>query len=192
MTKTRCAPRLPATSGSRGTSSSPPVAAPTRWTSCAGKRSGDAAGHASSGYQCHRAGARAARARLTLAILMLTAAHDATTAALCVQRGGAMDYVTEPLDLEHLTRAVSRALQRRHKAMEDTRIERWLSDDVHLRSVELRREQETLERLSVATSRRWSTRWKRRMPTCAVIRRGWPTSWLGWRRNSACRMRTWR
>ncbi len=86
----------------------------------------------------------------SLAILMLTAAHDATTAALCVQRG-AMDYVTEPLDLDHLTRAVSRALQRRHKALEDTRIERWLSDDVHLRSVELRREQETLERLSVAT-----------------------------------------
>jgi len=86
----------------------------------------------------------------SLAILMLTAVHDATTAALCVQRG-AMDYVTEPLDLDHLTRAVSRALQRRHKALEDTRIERWLSDEVHLRSVELRREQETLERLSVAT-----------------------------------------
>src|SRR6185312_4787026 len=60
-------------------------------------------------------------------------------------------YVTEPLDLDHLTRAVGRALQRRHKAMEDTRIERWLSDDVHLRSVELRREQATQERISVAT-----------------------------------------
>lgn len=86
----------------------------------------------------------------TLAILMLTPAHDATTAALCVQRG-AMDYLTEPLDLDHVGRAVTRALQRRHKALEDTRLDRWLSDDVHMRSVELRREQEKLERLSIAT-----------------------------------------
>ena len=41
-------------------------------------------------------------------------------------------------------------------------------------------------------SRRWSTRWRRRMPTCGVIRRGWPTSRPGSPRNSACRMRTWR
>jgi putative two-component system response regulator len=46
---------------------------------------------------------------------------------------------------------VSRALQRRHKVLEDNRIDRWLSDEVHQRSAELRREQENLERLSVAT-----------------------------------------
>ncbi len=86
----------------------------------------------------------------SLAILMLTAVQDATTAALCMQRG-AIDYVTEPIDLDHLTRAVTRALQRRHKVLEDNRIDRWLSDEVHQRSVELRREQENLERLSVAT-----------------------------------------
>jgi putative nucleotidyltransferase with HDIG domain len=86
----------------------------------------------------------------TLAILMVTGVNDSTTAALCMQRG-AIDYVTQPLDLEHVGRAVTRALQRRHTVLEDTRINRWLNDDVHQRSAELRRERETLERLSVAT-----------------------------------------
>ncbi len=47
-----------------------------------------------------------------LAILMLTAVNDATTAALCMQRG-AMDYLTKPIELDELSRAVQRALKRR-------------------------------------------------------------------------------
>ncbi len=49
----------------------------------------------------------------TIALLMLTAVNDATTAALCMQRG-ALDYLIKPIDLAHLGRAVTSALQRRH------------------------------------------------------------------------------
>jgi len=85
-----------------------------------------------------------------LAILMLTAVNDATTAALCMQRG-ASDYLLKPVDLEHLGRAIQRALLRRHTLLEDQRINRWLRDEVVLRSAELRLERENLERISVAT-----------------------------------------
>src|SRR6266705_3279283 len=40
-----------------------------------------------------------------LAILMLSAVNDATSAALCMQRG-AMDYLTKPVELADLGRAV--------------------------------------------------------------------------------------
>ena len=50
-----------------------------------------------------------------VALLMLTAVNDATTAALCMQRG-ALDYLLKPIDLAHLGRAIQRALERRHTA----------------------------------------------------------------------------
>lgn len=86
----------------------------------------------------------------SLAILMVADVGDATTAALCMQRG-AMDYLTSPVDLEHAGRAVTRALARRGSQLEEARLNRWLSDDVNQRTAELRRERETLERISVAT-----------------------------------------
>jgi putative two-component system response regulator len=85
-----------------------------------------------------------------LAIVMLTAVNDATTATLCMQRG-ATDYLLKPVDLEHLGRAVQRALLHRHAVLEDQRLNRWLRDEVVLRSAELRLERENLERISVAT-----------------------------------------
>src|SRR2546427_7684131 len=42
-----------------------------------------------------------------LAILMLTAVNDATSAALCMQRG-AMDYLTKPIELEDRDRKSTR------------------------------------------------------------------------------------
>jgi DNA-binding NtrC family response regulator len=51
----------------------------------------------------------------TIALLMLTAVNDATSAALCMQRG-ALDYLIKPIDLAHLGRAIRRALERRHTA----------------------------------------------------------------------------
>jgi putative two-component system response regulator len=48
-----------------------------------------------------------------IAILMLTAVNDATSAALCMQRG-ALDYLVKPVDLAQLGRAIERALQKRH------------------------------------------------------------------------------
>lgn len=47
-----------------------------------------------------------------VAVVMLSAVNDATTAALCMQRG-AMDYLTKPLDLDDLGRAIQQALRRR-------------------------------------------------------------------------------
>ncbi len=86
----------------------------------------------------------------TLALLMLTAVNDATSAALCMQRG-AMDYLTKPIDLDVLARAIERALERRAQRIEDQQVNRWLKEEVAVRSAELHVERATLERISVAT-----------------------------------------
>ena len=85
-----------------------------------------------------------------IAILMLTAVNDATTAALCMQRG-AMDYLTKPIDLSDLARAILRAIRRRDNLLEQQHLNQWLKEEVAVRTAELRRERAKLERLSVAT-----------------------------------------
>jgi len=85
-----------------------------------------------------------------LAILMLTAVNDATSAALCMQRG-AMDYLTKPIELADLGRAVQRALKRREMLLENRQLNQWLKEEVTTRSAELQRERMKLERISVAT-----------------------------------------
>ena len=86
----------------------------------------------------------------SLAVLMLTAVNDATTAALCMQRG-AMDYLTKPIDLSDLARAILRAIRRRDSQIEQANLNQWLKEEVAVRTAELRRERAKLERLSVAT-----------------------------------------
>jgi putative two-component system response regulator len=86
----------------------------------------------------------------TVALLMLTAVNDATTAALCMQRG-ALDYLIKPIELGHLARAISSALQRRKHLVEGQQINRWLKEEVAQRAAERRMEQATQERISVAT-----------------------------------------
>ena len=86
----------------------------------------------------------------SVALLMLTAVNDATSAALCMQRG-ALDYLLKPIDLTHLGRAISRALERRHTLLEGQQINQWLKEEVALRVAERRLEQATQERISVAT-----------------------------------------
>src|SRR5919197_1807709 len=85
-----------------------------------------------------------------LAILMLTAVNDATSAALCMQRG-AMDYLTKPIELADLGRAVQRALKRRETLLENRQLNQWLKEEVTTRTAELQRERHKLERISVAT-----------------------------------------
>src|SRR5437899_7037579 len=85
-----------------------------------------------------------------LAILMLTAVNDATSAALCMQRG-AMDYLTKPIELADLGRAVQRSLKRREMLLENRQLSQWLKEEVTTRTAELHRERMKLERLSVAT-----------------------------------------
>jgi putative two-component system response regulator len=86
----------------------------------------------------------------SVALLMLTAVNDATTAALCMQRG-ALDYLIKPIELGHLARAISTALQRRRNLVEGQAINRWLKEEVAQRAAERRMEQATQERISVAT-----------------------------------------
>ncbi len=85
-----------------------------------------------------------------VAILMLTAVNDATSAALCMQRG-AMDYLTKPIELADLGRAVQRALKRRETLLEHRQLNQWLKEEVTTRTAELQRERGKLERISVAT-----------------------------------------
>ncbi len=85
-----------------------------------------------------------------VAILMLTAVNDATSAALCMQRG-AMDYLTKPIELADLARAVQRALRRRELQLENRHLNQWLKEEVTTRTAELHRERMKLERISVAT-----------------------------------------
>src|SRR3979490_1067051 len=85
-----------------------------------------------------------------LAILMLTAVNDATSAHLCMQRG-AMDYLTKPIELADLGRAVQRALKRREMLLENPHLNQWLKEEVTTRTAELQRERHRLERVSTAT-----------------------------------------
>ena len=85
-----------------------------------------------------------------LAILMLTAVNDATSAALCMQRG-AMDYLTKPIELADLGRAVQRALKRREMQLESRHLNQWLKEEVTTRTAELQRQQNRMERISTAT-----------------------------------------
>ena len=78
-----------------------------------------------------------------LAILMLTAVNDATSAALCMQRG-AMDYLTKPIELSDLGRAVQRALKRREMLLENRELNSWLKEEVTTRTAELHRERQKL------------------------------------------------
>jgi putative two-component system response regulator len=85
-----------------------------------------------------------------IALLMLTAVNDATSAALCMQRG-AFDYLIKPIDLRHLGRAIHQALRRRHTQLEGQQINQWLKDEVAARVAERRLEQANQERISIAT-----------------------------------------
>lgn len=85
-----------------------------------------------------------------LAIMMLSAVVDATSAAICMQRG-AMDYLTKPIELSSLADAVERALRRRGTLLQERQISRWLKDQLEYRAKELEQERRKLEQLSVAT-----------------------------------------
>ena len=86
----------------------------------------------------------------SIALLMLTAVNDATTAALCMQRG-ALDYLIKPIELHHLGRAISGALERRNTLLEGQQVNQWLKEEMAQRAAERRLEQANQERISVAT-----------------------------------------
>ncbi|MGH7515936.1 MAG: HD domain-containing phosphohydrolase [Gemmatimonadales bacterium] len=84
------------------------------------------------------------------ALLMLTAVNDATSAALCMQRG-AMDYLIKPVDLAQLDRALERALGRRVEQLESRRRQQHLTEEVAIGRAALTRERANVERISLAT-----------------------------------------
>jgi putative nucleotidyltransferase with HDIG domain len=84
------------------------------------------------------------------AILMLTAVNDATSAALCLQRG-ALDYLLKPVDLTHLSRAVQNALRQRQARLEGRDSGAWTGGEITTRTTQRRQEQANQERISVAT-----------------------------------------
>jgi len=81
-----------------------------------------------------------------LAILMLSAVNDATSAALCMQRG-AMDYLTKPIELADLGRAVQQAMKHRDELLQTRQFTQWVREE----AAEVQRERLRLERVSVAT-----------------------------------------
>jgi response regulator RpfG family c-di-GMP phosphodiesterase len=85
-----------------------------------------------------------------VAIVMLSAVADATSAAICMQRG-AVDYLTKPIELSDLARAIERALRRRDTLLQERHISSWLREELEHRAQELERERRKLEQLSVAT-----------------------------------------
>lgn len=85
-----------------------------------------------------------------LAIVMLSAVADATSAAICMQRG-ALDYLTKPIELTDLSSAIDRALRRRDTMMQNRGISAWLKEEIEQRSQELERERSKVEQVTVAT-----------------------------------------
>jgi response regulator RpfG family c-di-GMP phosphodiesterase len=85
-----------------------------------------------------------------LAIVVIAAMGDATSAAICLQQG-AFEFVPEPVGGEVLTAAVERAIRRRGAALQSQEIAEWLKHELVERTKELERERRKLEEINVAT-----------------------------------------
>lgn len=85
-----------------------------------------------------------------LAILMLSGVTDATSAAVCMQRG-AVDYLTKPIDLSHLSKALQRAIKRRDTMMQTREISTWMREEIERRTKELERERRRQDEVLMAT-----------------------------------------
>jgi putative two-component system response regulator len=85
-----------------------------------------------------------------LAILMLSAVSDASTAAACMQRG-AFDYLTKPIELTDLSNSIERALKRRDTMVQNREISSWLKEEVQRRTQEVDQEREKQQQLTIAT-----------------------------------------
>jgi response regulator RpfG family c-di-GMP phosphodiesterase len=83
-----------------------------------------------------------------LGIVMLSAVNDAPTATEAMSQG-VLDYLTKPIELQHLYDAVQRALHKRTLLREQRRVERAIRDEVADRTQELEREKAHLRDLTV-------------------------------------------
>jgi putative nucleotidyltransferase with HDIG domain len=85
-----------------------------------------------------------------LAIVMLSGQTEAVNATICLHRG-AMDYLTKPVQLDALERALQRAARERQRRLEEEEVAHYLREEVAKRSAEVRVEQANLERLALGT-----------------------------------------
>ena len=86
-----------------------------------------------------------------LAVLMLTAVNDASTATEALSHG-AMDYLVKPVELAALERAVERAAHRRHLEIERRNVEVIIREEVSLRTEELELEKAALRAMTLAVA----------------------------------------
>jgi response regulator RpfG family c-di-GMP phosphodiesterase len=84
-----------------------------------------------------------------LGIVMLSAVNDAPTATEALSQG-VLDYLTKPIELEHLYEAVNRALHKRTLLKEQRRVERQVREEVAERTKELEQEKAHLRDLNVS------------------------------------------
>ena len=84
-----------------------------------------------------------------LGIVMLSAVNDAPTATEAMGQG-VLDYLTKPIELEHLFEAVTRALHKRTLLKEQRRVERTIREEVAERTSELEQEKTHLRELTVS------------------------------------------
>jgi response regulator RpfG family c-di-GMP phosphodiesterase len=85
-----------------------------------------------------------------IAILMLSGLTDATSAAICMQRG-AVDYLTKPIELNDLSKAIDRALRHRDTQMQSREISTWLKEEVQRRTAEVEIARQKQQLLTIAT-----------------------------------------
>ena len=84
-----------------------------------------------------------------LGIVMLSAVNDAPTATEAMAHG-VLDYLTKPIELQHLYDAVQRALHKRMLVHEQGRVERAIREEVAQRTNELEHEKAHLRELTVS------------------------------------------
>src|SRR5437764_799627 len=85
-----------------------------------------------------------------LGIVMLSAVNDAPTATDAMAQG-VLDYLTKPIELEHLYASIVRALHKRTQLGEQRRVEHAIGEEVASRTRELQAEKAELRDLAVAT-----------------------------------------
>lgn len=83
-----------------------------------------------------------------LGIVMLSAVNDAPTATEAMAQG-VLDYLTKPIELQHLFEAVQRALHKRMLVREQRRVDSIIREEVAERTKELEQEKSYLRDLTV-------------------------------------------
>jgi putative two-component system response regulator len=84
-----------------------------------------------------------------IAVLMLTAVGDPSSAISCL-RVGAVDYLVKPVELDELQHALQYALRKRELEIERRELEQWLAREVAERTRALEEQSRQVESLSLS------------------------------------------